>query len=96
MNIFWGDFRNLKDNSLGTITTNIFGGSSQISEYLYLTNNGLTGLSSDAFDSVVVNYIYLDNNLLEDFPQALLSQNPSRLQVLWKNIILIKNFKWIF
>ena len=69
-------FRNLRDNNLGTITTNIFGGTSTVSQYLYLSNNQLTKISSDAFDSVQVSYIYLDNNQLEEFPQALLTQNP--------------------
>ena len=72
-------FSNLKDNSLGTITANIFGGTSSISQYLYLTNNGLTGISSNAFDNVAINYIYLADNLLEDVPLALQSQNPLRL-----------------
>ena len=69
-------FRNLKYNNLGTISTNIFGGSSTISQSLYLSNNEMTKLSSNAFDNVQINNIYLDNNLIEEFPQALLTQNP--------------------
>ena len=68
--------RNLANNSLGTIEGSIFGGASVVGRDLLLQSNSLTGLSYDAFDHVIVTNIFLNDNLLTVYPQALLLQNP--------------------
>ena len=71
--------RDFSNNILGTVEGPIFGGSSSVGEDLILTNNSLTDLNIDAFDNVALTIIYLTDNLLTIYPQALLSQNPQRM-----------------
>ncbi|XP_053385192.1 uncharacterized protein LOC123535922 isoform X1 [Mercenaria mercenaria] len=60
----------------------MFGGTSSVGEFFYLTNNSITGLSIDAFDNVVIGYFYLSDNELTVYPQAIkTSQNPDRIYI---------------
>ena len=71
--LFYSD---LSNNAISVIEGPIFGGSSAVGERLLLTNNGLTGMSYDALNNVILHEIDLSDNLLTVFPLALTTQNP--------------------
>ena len=76
---FLSQFSDLSNNDMGVITGKLFGGTSSIGEHLYLNANNLTGISYDAFDNVNLGYIYLSDNQLTVYPQAVTLQNPQRM-----------------
>ena len=62
----------------------IFGGFSLVNNSLKLMNNSLTGISIDAFNNLAVTHVWLTNNQLTVFPQALQSLNPTSMYVYHK------------
>ena len=72
-------FSDLSNNALATLEGSMFGGSSSVGKNLKLQNNNLTGLSFDAFSNVAITNIWLTNNRLTVYPQALLSVNPETM-----------------
>ena len=73
------NFSDLSYNDLGSIDVRIFGGTSYVGEDLFLNSNNLVDINYYAFHNVTLRYIWLNDNLLTIYPQALLSQNPQRM-----------------
>ena len=62
-------FSDLQNNHLEMVKGKMFGGSSSVSEALYLNNNQLTCLPSDMLDGVSIDQVMLDYNLLDAYPK---------------------------
>ncbi|KAI0207064.1 hypothetical protein LSAT2_008303 [Lamellibrachia satsuma] len=58
----------LGNNTLATLGGKIFGDTSSVTDTLYLDNNRLVQLPSNAFDGATIDTVTLDNNLLVVYP----------------------------